>query len=162
MSYVDNNLLSNEIVIQKANIHWFVYAKGVLLLTIALYLGFSSPGAGTVGLIVGLVIFGLISIGNAFVETISTELAITNKRIIAKHGLVSRKTVELNLPKVESLKVDQSVSGRMFDFGTVVIHGTGGVSAPFKYIDSPLSFRKTVNEQIESLNDNKVENKIAA
>jgi uncharacterized membrane protein YdbT with pleckstrin-like domain len=160
MSYIENNLLPSELVIQSAKIHWFIYIKGAVLLTIALYLGISSSYVGVLGWVLGFAIFGIISIVNAFITTFSTELAVTNKRVIAKHGLVSRKTIELNLSKVESLNVDQSVLGRIFNFGTVIIRGTGGVSAPFAYIDSPLLFRKTLNEQIEKLNENNVENKI--
>ncbi len=56
----------------------------------------------------------------------STELAVTNKRIITKSGLIQRNTTEMFLEKVESIQVDQGILGRIFDFGSITISGTGG------------------------------------
>jgi uncharacterized membrane protein YdbT with pleckstrin-like domain len=68
-----------------------------------------------------------------------------------KVGLVSRKTIELNLEKVESIGVEQSILGRIFDYGTIVIIGTGGTREPFRAIRDPLGFRKAVNQATESV-----------
>ena len=78
----------------------------------------------------------------AWVKYATTELAITNKRVIAKSGLVQRKTMEMFLNKIESVQVDQGILARMFDYGTVTIAGTGIHSAPFANIAKPLEFRK--------------------
>jgi uncharacterized membrane protein YdbT with pleckstrin-like domain len=78
----------------------------------------------------------------AYAKYRSTELAITNRRIIAKCGLVSRRTIEINIKRVESIQVDQSVFGRIFDFGTLVISGAGDPQAPIPGISSPMSFRR--------------------
>ena len=59
----------------------------------------------------------------AFVIYKTTEIAITNKRIIAKFGFISRRTIEINLQKIESIQVDQNVLGRLLDYGTIVIAG---------------------------------------
>ena len=76
--------------------------------------------------------FGLLLWLWAWIIYVTTELAITNKRVIAKTGLFQLRTIEIFLEKIESIQVDQSVVGRMFNFGSVVISGTGVHSAPFK------------------------------
>jgi uncharacterized membrane protein YdbT with pleckstrin-like domain len=76
----------------------------------------------------------------------STEIAITNKRIIAKFGFISRRTVEINLDKVEALRVEQSVWGRFFNYGTVLISGTGSTVDPIANIADPLVFRRKFME----------------
>lgn len=78
----------------------------------------------------------------AFIFKISTELAITSKRVIAKVGFISRSTVELSHRKIESFNVDQSIYGRIFGFGTIVVCGTGGGKTPIPNIDDPLEFRR--------------------
>lgn len=78
----------------------------------------------------------------------SDEFAITNKRIIMKTGLIARRTLELNLSKVESVLVDQSVLGRLLGFGDVIIIGTGGTHETFTDIRKPSEFRKKFQELI--------------
>lgn len=82
----------------------------------------------------------------AYVRYKTTELAITTKRVIVKHGFIRRRTVEININKVESIQVDQEVLGRMFNFGTLVIAGAGDPQAPIAGISSPMAFRKAFIE----------------
>jgi uncharacterized membrane protein YdbT with pleckstrin-like domain len=82
----------------------------------------------------------------AYIRYKTTELAITNKRVIAKSGFVSRHTIELNINRVESLQVSQSLLGRMFNFGTLIISGGGNPQAPITGISNPLEFRKAFTE----------------
>jgi membrane protein YdbS with pleckstrin-like domain len=89
---------------------------------------------------------GLILWVIAYVKIKSTELAVTTKRLIVKHGFIRRSTIEININKVESLQVDQSPMGRMLDFGTLVISGTGTSHAPLVGIAAPLVFRKAFVE----------------
>lgn len=92
---------------------------------------------------------GLILWGIAYVKYKTTELAITNKRVIAKFGFISRRTIEINLNKVESIQVDQSIWGRMFNFGTLIISGAGAPQAPILGISDPMKFRKAFIEAQE-------------
>lgn len=85
---------------------------------------------------------GLVLLAVLFVRYKSTELAVTTRRVIVKHGFIRRSTVEINLNKVESIQVDQGILGRMFDFGTLVIAGTGASHAPLAGIAGPMAFRK--------------------
>jgi len=79
----------------------------------------------------------------------ATEIAVTNKRVLIKTGLSSRRTVELLLHQVESIVVNESLTGRMLGFGTVLVRGTGGTPEPFDRIAHPLEFRRQVQHQIE-------------
>ncbi|MGQ1342123.1 PH domain-containing protein [Acinetobacter baumannii] len=74
--------------------------------------------------------------------------------MIAKSGLIRRNTIELKVNRVESLGVDQSITGRIFNFGSVVVKGTGGSHAPIPYIARPLEFRQQVNHYLDELDDN--------
>lgn len=98
---------------------------------------------GTILLVVGI---GLILLIIAYIRYKSTELAITNKRVIAKSGFISRHTVELNINRVESIQVTQSILGRIFNFGTLIISGGGDPQAPITGISNPLAFRKAFTE----------------
>ncbi|WP_200883498.1 PH domain-containing protein [Aquabacterium sp. NJ1] len=82
----------------------------------------------------------------ALIRYKKTELAFTNKRVIAKFGFISRHTVEIYLSKVESLQVSQGIFGRIFDFGTLIISGAGNPRAPIPGIDSPMLLRRLLME----------------
>jgi uncharacterized membrane protein YdbT with pleckstrin-like domain len=124
-SYIDKVLIGGEQVLYRARISRWSLAPLLLLGILLLPIG-----------------VGLIFLIWAWARYASTELAITNKRVIAKTGLIERKTVEMFIAKVESIQVEQSVLGRLLDYGTVVISGTGIHSAPFKSIADPLTLRK--------------------
>lgn len=138
-SYVNRNLASDEQVVYEANVSW---ASQWLL--ILLGLGTIMMGLGIVFLVV------------AVINVLTTELVITNKRVIAKFGLISRKTVELKNSKVESVQVDQSIMGRLLNFGSIVVSGAGGPQAPIPNISAPLQFRSKLNEMTEERENQRV------
>ena len=72
------------------------------------------------------------------------ELAVTDRRVIYKSGLLARHTLEMNRSKVESVDVDQSILGRIFGFGTIIVRGTGGSLEPIRMISDPLTFRSHI------------------
>jgi len=74
----------------------------------------------------------------------TTEIAVTNRRIIYKRGFISRQTVEMQMDKVESVDVNQTVWGRIFGYGEIQIHGVGGDIEPLRNIDAPIEFRNHV------------------
>jgi uncharacterized membrane protein YdbT with pleckstrin-like domain len=80
----------------------------------------------------------------------TSEFAITNKRVLIKTGWIRRYSLETLLTKVESIRVDQSVLGRMLDYGTVIINGTGGSKESFHKIAEPMMFRRRVQDQISA------------
>jgi uncharacterized membrane protein YdbT with pleckstrin-like domain len=75
---------------------------------------------------------------------VTTELVVTDRRVIYKSGLISRHTLEMNNSKVESVDVDQSLLGRLLGFGTIVVRGTGGSLEPIRQIGDPLTFRSHI------------------
>jgi uncharacterized membrane protein YdbT with pleckstrin-like domain len=93
---------------------------------------------------------GLLLWGAAYVKYKTTELAITNKRVIAKFGFISRRTIEININKVESIQVDQGILGRIFNYGTLMVSGAGNPQAPIPGISDPIQFRKAFVEAQES------------
>lgn len=143
MGYVKNNLMLGEHVIHIGKVHWFIFMPGAALFLVGLLLFTVATDEG-IGPIFGVfsLLFAVVSLIKAFIFKISTELAITTKRVIAKVGFISRKTVELNHSKVESFNIDQSIFGRIFGFGTVVVCGTGGGKTPIPNVDDPLEFRR--------------------
>lgn len=140
-SYIDANLTSNERVIQEAEVSWlsqwpFLLIGGFLLLV--------DSGNG------GFMLFlALLFIGSAVIRVLTTELALTNKRVIAKVGFIRRDTVELRLEKVEGLMVSQGIFGRILNYGSVSVSGTGGIKTPIPFISNPTNFRMIVNEFLE-------------
>ena len=106
-------------------------------------------------IIIGLILFfdwgiGLLFWIAAAIKYFTTELAITNKRVIAKFGLVSRSTIEINLQKIESIQVNQGILGRILNYGSIVVSGAGNPQAPIPGISSPLQFRRAFVDTQES------------
>ena len=99
-----------------------------------------------------LVVAGIFILAGLFKRN-STEMAVTNKRVVIKVGMATRRTFELLLQRVESIAVEESVMGRLLGFGTVIIHGTGGSPEPFDRVAHPDEFRKQVQQQVEKLLD---------
>jgi len=156
MGYVESNLSPDERILAKGKIHWFVFVPPIMLATCGVFLVSAGSSIGDGGLIFGLpgallLLASFISLLKAVLSFISTELAITTKRVIAKFGLISRETIELNHTKVESFIVHQGIFGRMLGFGTLTINGTGGVRTPIPSICNPLEFRRIANSQIEKM-----------
>jgi len=77
-----------------------------------------------------------------YLRYISTELAFTNKRVIAKVGFIRRHTIELRVDRVESIQVGQGIFGRIFNFGSLIISGAGNPQAPILWIYEPMKFRR--------------------
>jgi uncharacterized membrane protein YdbT with pleckstrin-like domain len=163
MSYVDKNLVPGETVIYETRLHWIVMlghlivgclllgVPGALLLTYALSQTNMDPTdqhlmeAGDVALLV----CGLVVILIGVTRRNATEMAVTNRRVVIKTGLMNRKTIEMLLNKVESIEVNETAAGRMLGYGTIVMIGTGGTSEPFHKMAHPLEFRSHVQQQIE-------------
>jgi uncharacterized membrane protein YdbT with pleckstrin-like domain len=84
-----------------------------------------------------------------FISRKSTELVVTDKRVIAKFGLVSTRSIEIRLDKIESVRVQQGLVGKIFNFGDITITGTGTTFDPVPRIARPLAFRNALNEAME-------------
>lgn len=145
MSYVDTIVAGNEKVLYVGRVSLLSMFPTFFLAAVLVAVGIAAaflPQAWFVG--AALIAIGLIVVLAALVKRMATELAVTNKRVIAKFGLVSRRTIELNLAKLESIRVDQTVAGRLFDYGSIVLAGTGATLEPIPFIASPIAFRQAV------------------
>ena len=165
MSYVESNLVAGETVIYQTRLHWIVMIGhlliGCLLLGLPgvflLFYALSQTGIdiGTVHVMEGggvaLLVGGVVAILMGMVRRNATEMAVTNRRVVIKTGLVSRKTIEMLLNKVESIEVSETAFGRMLGYGTILVIGTGGTTEPFHKVAQPLEFRSQVQQQIEKL-----------
>lgn len=80
---------------------------------------------------------------------LTTVFVITNKRIIYKHGFIFRRTFEMNLAKVETVQIKQGIIARLFNYGTLVIIGSGGTKEVVEKISAPLTFRSKVQEALD-------------
>ena len=129
MSYIEESLIEGEKVIHKARISWWSQFGLILL-----------------GLVLLVVVIGLFFLVAAWINVRSTEIAITTKRVIAKFGFIKRDTVEINLDKVEALRVEQGFLGRMLNYGTIFLSGAGTSVAPMRNIADPLVFRRKFME----------------
>ncbi len=151
MSYVRSHLQEGETVVYETTVHWIVYWRAILWLVLAVVAGglaFSldtrSYASALVIAAIALAAVAAVQWCRALVRRATTELAITDRRIIVKLGLIRRTTSEMNRSKVESVLVEQSVLGRLLDFGTILIKGTGGGLEPLIGIDHPIKFRSFV------------------
>ena len=160
-AYVQQHLVSDEAVIYQTKLHRIIYLMPTILTLAGLALlvftivrlgvqhlnvaGHDLPVYPVAGAAVLLV--GLLALLIAWVRRQTSEFAVTNKRLIVKTGWISRRTIEMNMSRVESIEVQQGVAGRFMDYGTIVVIGTGGTKEPFAVVDHPLTFRHAVQEQ---------------
>ena len=132
-SYVESVLISGETVLHRGRVSLWPHAWKIVL-----------------GILLLPVVVGLALLIWVLVIYKTTEIAITNKRIIAKFGFISRSTTEINLPKVESLQVDQGVMARLFGYGTIVVAGAGTPNLKIPGIADPLRFRRHFMEATDT------------
>lgn len=149
MSYVQKVLQPDERVVYQTKLSWAMYIPGLLLLAAAIvffivtHVIFTTTWwADIINLV--LVIVAVFLLAQEWFERWTTEIAITDRRVIFKRGFIRRDTIEMGVEKVESVDVNQSLLGRLFDFGDITVRGTGAGLAPFRNIDSPLDFRSHV------------------
>ena len=142
MSYTKRNLLPNEVVRYKASLHWIIFVPTFFLLALAFV--FEATGIAWV-----FIIIALYSFAKAILRKLGSEFMLTNKRVVFRQGIISRKTVEIILAKCEGVSVDQSIIGRILGFGTLVVT-TGGATSRFDYVKSPVAFRNTVSAEVDA------------
>ncbi len=171
MSYVKSTLLPNESLVLVGQIHWIVFTRCLGWFALA-FLVYFKLDQGMVGNLtqsyhvfqsntrevlpvyqineiyllatIALVVMTVVSALRALVYYLTTEFAITDRRVIVKIGFIKRDTWELNVNRVTSLNVDQSVLGRFLDYGDIRVVGMGGSSAPIHAVSNPLQFRRMI------------------
>ncbi len=148
MSYLDKVLQPGESVRHHARIHWIVYVPGLIVLVLAgvayLFGDRLVPAPWPMWVAGVIVILALHLLIGAWLRRWTTELVITDRRVIFKQGFIRRRSIEMNMDKIESVDVDQSILGRMLNYGDITVRGTGTGLEPLRGIDDPLVFRNHV------------------
>jgi uncharacterized membrane protein YdbT with pleckstrin-like domain len=151
VKYVERVLQPGETVVYLTSLHWLVYCRAVFLLVLAVVVFIASGSVDQRGIALGLeilagvlLVVAAISGIRALIQRATTELAVTDRRVIYKVGIFQRHTMEMNRSKVETVGVDQSILGRLLGYGTVVVRGTGGSFEPVRFIGDPLAFRSHI------------------
>ena len=137
MGYAEKVLQAGERIVYRAHLHWIAYLSGILLIVAAVILALAAVAplgeALRLGLIVAALIalfLGLFQLLRVWFVVSNTEIIVTNRRLIYKTGFIARDTVEMNLDKVESVLVEQSLAGRLLGFGRVIVRGAGAGLEP--------------------------------
>jgi uncharacterized membrane protein YdbT with pleckstrin-like domain len=164
MAYVEKILLPDERVIYAATLHWVIYTQGLLMTGLAGLVGyFSHPflaiafgeplgtqftkPVSAIAMIV--VLMGAALLFGAYIRQASTELVVTNKRLIAKYGFISRTTFEILVNRITGANFDQTVVGRLLGFGTILVHGAGGEISPIDQVANPQLFYRALVSVLE-------------
>ena len=118
-SYVDGHLIRDENVVYETKYHWVIFFSLKSIFTLTIY---------------------------AWMKRWLSEFVITNRRIVIKEGFIARRTFEMNLSKIETVNVDQTVMGRIFNFGSITIIDTAATTETFHNIARPLVYRQKFQE----------------
>jgi uncharacterized membrane protein YdbT with pleckstrin-like domain len=137
MSYVEESLLPQESIVAATKLHPIIFWKPVALVLLSILSAFDAKSGAPLGL---LLLAALATIG-PFIRYKTSEFAVTNKRVIVKDGFLRRRSLELNLSKIESVAVNQGLVGRLFGYGTLRVRGTGSTNERFRGIAHALEFR---------------------
>lgn len=163
MSYISENLMKDEQIVYETRLHWILFTRTVFWLVLTLFILFFahsysgpvdqylSPHLPPLYKIAALITFciALLNGITSYIKYISLELAVTNKRIVMKTGLVQRATLEILLHRIEGINIYQSMLGRILDYGTLFVSGIGGSKDPLINFPKPGQLRNLIQEQIE-------------
>jgi len=153
MSYIDKSLGDGETIIARAHFHWLYVTAAWACLLIPLVLALvawsqaqNQPdldrvyevGAGL------LFVLGLVQFLRMMFRKWSTEIGVTSHRFVERYGLLSMRTNEIALPNIEGVRMNQTILGRIFGYGTVKIEGTGVDSVTTPTIADPIGFVRAI------------------
>jgi len=151
MRYIERILQPGETVLYSGRIHWIIYLPTIIMMLLALAALAALTQTKTRAIeiswmfVIGAFVLGAgVTLASAWFKRWTTEIDVTNRRIVYKRGFIKRHTVEINMDKVSSVDVDQSVFGRLLNYGDITIHSTGDEFEPLNGIDAPLEFRNHV------------------
>jgi hypothetical protein len=159
VGYTEKVLGPDEVVLYVARQHWWVYARAIILLVAGAWLfriGLAAERDDAAGAFEGffglfLLLFGIVLLPIIWLGRRSTELVVTNRKVIAKWRVIVRRTIEQELQKIDSLQITQGLIGRALNYGSVFIHGSGSSITPVSSIAQPIEFRNHVQKAIEAV-----------
>jgi uncharacterized membrane protein YdbT with pleckstrin-like domain len=150
MSYVQHVLQPGEKLLVEGRPHWIAYWRALVcfaLAVAALVMAKRMDAGSQSALELGagfLAVVGVLFAAQAWFIRWTTEIGVTDRRVIYKSGFISRQTAEMNMDKIETVLVDQSLLGRLLDFGTITIQGTGASMESLRRIAAPVALRNAI------------------
>lgn len=147
MNFLKSQLQPGEEIKYRARIHYFLFVEPLCLLMVGGFIlcDVSVPIMKWLGITV--LFLGLVSLVQRIFVKIGSLFVVTNRRVILKTGVLRRRVSELVLNKCEGLQATQSVTGRIFGFGTLVVT-TGGATKCYYFVSKPFDFKRAINIQI--------------
>jgi uncharacterized membrane protein YdbT with pleckstrin-like domain len=149
--YIDDILQPGEKVLYSTNAHWIFYWPAIAAWIVAAVLLVLSRAAVTEGVVLlclsasaVVALAALYWSATAWFDRWTTETDVTNMRVVHKAGFIKRRTFEMSLDKVESVDVNQSILGRILNYGDVTVQGVGEGKETIATIASPLAFRNFI------------------
>lgn len=158
MEYIESTLLADEKIIYTTTPHWIIFLPSVVILVLAFlfyFVGFSLETLIILGFplyklaLLIVLLYSIIAFIKAWIIYHSSEYGITDKRVIMKTGWLKQYSLEIFLDKIEAVFVRQNIAGRIFNYGNIIIVGTGGTQDIFFMLFDPFTFRKSVEQQID-------------
>ncbi len=162
MSYVKENLTRGERLIHTTTLHWVIFFESFSIIFTGLfftYLGVEySTQLGSLSYWVEYLSFFVLCFGGIkflaeLLRYSSSEFAVTSERVIIKTGILERKSLAMHLNKIESIEIEQSLTGRILGFGSIIITGTGNAESKFVLLKDPSKFRQQMQWIAESDGD---------
>jgi len=161
MSYVEKVLHRGESVVYRGGLHWVIYRQSIFATTLAAvsvyltrhataraaaFFGDAAPLVMPSLELVALlcIVYAIFTATAAFLRASTTEIAVTNRRLICKTGILGRHTIEIGIDKIGSVDVDQTLFGRLFGYGCVTVRATGLSMDEMDWVRDPIELRSAV------------------
>lgn len=148
MSYIRNNILPNENIIFSWKIHWFYSFISYIWIVFWVLFLVAWLQAKWPMWVIWFWIICVFTYNILFINT--SEIVVTNKRVVYKTWVISRDVFELQLSKVESAKLNQTIFQRIIWAGTLIVSGTGWHSKPIINLARPTDLRTFIYQEIEN------------
>jgi membrane protein YdbS with pleckstrin-like domain len=155
MASLDDQLLAGESIIYRTRPHWILFGGPLAIALVGVALGVTLQLAAGDYWYAGAALIGvalLLAVPPA-IRYLSADFAVTDKRVLARMGILHRQSLETLLSKIEGIGVEQDPWGRLLGYGSVTITGTGGTRESLPGIPRPLEFRRHVQSQIVELDE---------
>jgi uncharacterized membrane protein YdbT with pleckstrin-like domain len=158
MQYISKNLMEDEELVHASRLHPIILLVPAMMVSVL---------AGTMWSVVDIpvafyalaffVFIASFRLMDRLILYLTSEFGVTSKRVLGKTGLIRLKSLDIVLAKVEAIRINQSIIGRILNFGDVEVTGTGGTEEVLRFIPNPLVFSKCIQEQLSFAEDSKSE-----
>lgn len=164
MNYIQRTLLKDEKIILFCKPHWIIYSSAVFIFLVgcvawyalsAYHLSHNNDGHFSILMWVVWLCYlaAVIQWVRMWIFHRFSDYGVTNKRAVMKVGWIARDAFETFLERIEGTRVDQSIIGRIFGYGTLIVIGTGGTKDAFPYVPNVLQFRRTLQQAMDDANN---------